>query len=208
MYQAGGKNKDLSSTLEDCSAYADFSSIVTCMDDWPSKLWSLASETVEVIRHANGFLKIRLVNYPDGSCLRLHKWDHGFRGNPHNHKWDFIGFVLQGKLIERKYFDSENFGGREKRIFHYKEDLLVDTGVVSKYEAYTKELVALDTPYYRAAEELHEVVSVEKNTLSIVATAPAQNNVSVLVLADISQNPKYERAKISTISSETCRSLI
>lgn len=208
MYQIEGANEDHSPSLKSCSAYADFLSIANSQEEWVSRVWDIASENIEVIRHANGFLKIRLAKYEDGSCLRLHKWNQGYRGNPHNHKWDFIGFVPQGKLIEQRYFKSENFGCGVKRIFHYKGGLLVDTGMISEYEVYAVDLIATGAPYFRAAEEIHEVVAVEKNTLSIVATAPPLIDTDIVVLTDRNQEPKYEIKNVAIISSEACKSLI
>ena len=55
--------------------------------------------------HTNGFYKIILKRYDDGSCLRLHYWlkDYNTDQNPHNHGWNFYSKILVGSLQNTNY---------------------------------------------------------------------------------------------------------
>lgn len=60
--------------------------------------------------HTNGFVKIVLRNYLDGSALRLHVWTErgaGTESDIHTHWWSFRSVVLCGELEHRIYSIDE-----------------------------------------------------------------------------------------------------
>lgn len=75
--------------------------------DAPTDLLSLARASLNqrpsARLHTNGFLKVRLATYADGSRLRAHFWDEESAENLHSHRWTYDGLVLHGELEELLY---------------------------------------------------------------------------------------------------------
>jgi hypothetical protein len=56
--------------------------------------------------HNNGFVKIVLQDYSDGSALRLHVWpnaDAGDESDVHSHRWSFKSGLLCGRMEQSTY---------------------------------------------------------------------------------------------------------
>lgn len=70
---------------------------------------------------ANGFYKVELGEILGGK-LRLHIWPGGWSGpgHIHDHRWDFVSHVLQGTLIERRFYEKpdERLGWTELTHAH------------------------------------------------------------------------------------------
>jgi hypothetical protein len=71
--------------------------------------------------HENGFAKIVLPCGVAGQSLRLHLWPRRpgleFKGNVHNHCWDFKSCVVAGELIFEEF--DEHFSGDVARHYAY-----------------------------------------------------------------------------------------
>lgn len=139
---------------------------------------------VEVISHANGFLKLRLRQYSDGSILRLHIWSKEQMANPHNHRWDFVALAIQGRLKEQYFIEvDDNCSGLSFDVYRLVSGRLVATDRTTSYNVISENFINEGDVYYRKASELHSVIAIESNTISLVATAPPNSGAFPLVLA-------------------------
>lgn len=101
----------LPANTDDLTQYAQ-QQLRRCLVDLMRSHDSLARVASRSYQHDNGFIKIVLSEHETGgSALRLHVWEphsSAFRGNIHNHCWNFESYVIAGALCYEEFvLDSE-----------------------------------------------------------------------------------------------------
>lgn len=139
--------------------------------------------------HANGFWKVVLRRFSDGSKLRLHVWSHAHVGNAHDHRWDFNGAVLQGALLETCYTSVPENDGTEHQVYEVRSNQLFDTARVESLRATGTTLLVPGCMYWRRAGLVHSVVAHAPDTVSLVATERPRDDRHALVLCPKGRAP-------------------
>lgn len=167
-----------------CKAYRLFRSIASKSSGWEKQIQNIVgSNKLEVIKHPNGFLKIRLCLFSDGSALRLHVWKPNSRANPHNHRWDFVSTVLMGELTETVLTENISEFSKKYSIHHYQHKKLRSIEKITSYCVKSLQRVSVGDIYFRQAVEIHSVETSNEKSISLVCTSPQIFDSQVIVLS-------------------------
>ncbi|MDQ1024744.1 hypothetical protein QF035_002326 [Streptomyces umbrinus] len=136
--------------------------------------------------HTNGFAKIVLNNFPDGSALRLHVWmdaEAGDEGHVHSHRWSFRSAILCGELEQCLYRieDGGTFGRYQYSSQHHgKSYTLQHTGYATP--VLTAQFVMLDGfSYLLRPGAFHTIKANSPMTASLVLTGPPETEENTVV---------------------------
>lgn len=167
-----------------CDAYKLFQDIVLSGDEWREQLVKIVgSDELEVIEHPNGFLKIRLRLFSDGSALRLHVWRPSSTANPHNHRWDFVSAILKGKLVEKLLLKSQSDRSEKYSVYKYSGKTLKKTKDVVYKSVMDSNLFLPGVTYFRGCQDIHVVENLKEESVSLVCTSPPVSSREVVVLS-------------------------
>jgi hypothetical protein len=166
----------------------DFSSLLR-LSDVVDSLDSLTVADVEAIStrsylHNNGFLKVVLRDYPDGSALRLHVWmNPEEESDIHSHRWPFMSRVLSGQ-VEQALF-SVTDGGESLRYSHSSRKHGTGYSLTPVGQA-TAALNARFTmepgfTYTLSPAAYHSVTITRPLTATLVLTWPAETNETFIL---------------------------
>ncbi len=175
------------------------SSETSCWFESVSQL--VDGQTVIATTHANGFWKVRLRLFPDGSKLRLHLWSALLPANPHDHRWHFSAAVLQGELCETCFAPvTSQLEGVAHSVYTMKAGHLRDAGRVERLQTVSTNTLVQGSTYWRAAGLVHSVVATRAKTVSIVATERAIDNRNATVLSPVGRLPVSGSAHVDALS--------
>ncbi|WP_140219122.1 hypothetical protein [Pseudomonas oryzihabitans] len=129
-------------------------------------------------RHQLGFIKIILASANTGSCIRLHLWDREGVADEdiHSHCTTFISRVVLGSLVEKSYELTE---GSSHTRFKYRQGHAAADGMTGVILLKSK-IMPSGTIYQRRPTELHSISDVSKNTLTVSAWMPRNEDAIVL----------------------------
>jgi hypothetical protein len=141
---------------------------------------------MKVMQHANGFLKLVVSEYPDGTSReRVHIWDAPFTdANIHSHRWDFTSSVLAGSLRNEVYEYEDDPDGDQFR-HDWQGGGPAGDGTFTYVARCRARLV--DARTYRAgdvyeqdARLLHKAV-VDGSAVTMVETSPVRCPVTTVI---------------------------
>lgn len=149
-------------------------------EQWPIRLREVVSgNDVTTSGHANGFWKITLRRFSDGSRLRLHVWTRALPGNIHNHRWDFSSVVLRGSLTETFFLNSTTSEGDLHSVFELQSNQLRETERSCRLITLGTSTLVPGVTYWRLGTLFHSVAALGAGTISMVATShPEEDRVA------------------------------
>lgn len=138
-------------------------------------------------QHDNDFMKVVLAKTAFSASVRLHVWKRSsYKGNIHNHRWQFASRVLCGSVREELFTTEAGLG---YSLYTYKR---IEP---SKYSLeFVQEVTAVRTAlrewhkgqtYVRSPRRLHRVIVPETSfTTTLVVCQPAVRRVTDVVSED------------------------
>jgi len=171
--------------------------------DWKIALASTLESVNAVLEyvHSNGFRKILLRSFDDGSRLRLHLWEDTAEQNIHDHRWGFTSLVLTGGIEERLYARSDDLMHEFNVYKHTRFGLehLPETCRMAEIQLSRHPAGSI---YQRGIGVVHLARPYISRTASIVATDPPGSAVEALVFSLPGRKPVQVQEQLRKCSRQ------
>lgn len=155
--------------------------------DFNDILYSILKNPLHVIQnesfmHPNGFIKLVLYHFANGSKLRLHIWPIKkavVQNDPHNHTGNFISRILKGSIINQTF--SINSDGQSYQ--HYKDFLKINEHRLDYKKSVHLKIDSTETflkneSYQMNHQIIHRTVPINDNTASLVLSMEKRKEYS------------------------------